>query len=411
MIKVLHINQSDLGGGAAIAGYRLHQGLLQQGIDSKLLVGIPQTTDPRVARVPRRNYPLTGLLKNITDGLGLNYVSHLATWKIPSHKFYQEADILNLHNLHSGYFNYLFLPYLTRNKPAIYTLHDMWTFTGHCAYSFDCHRWQSGCGQCPYPETYPAIKRDNTRLEWRLKNWTYEHSHLTIVTPSQWLMKQAKLSMLSQFPIHWIPHGIDINLYIPLDKQECKRCLQISSYRYILLASSLNLQDRRKGTDLLIKAMNLLPDCLQSEIILLVMGDGGEVLKKEIQVDVISFGYVGIDQLKVMIFAVADLFIFPTRADNLPLVLQEAMACGTPTVAFNVGGVPDLVRPGITGLLAEPENPQDLAHKIEQLLIDGETRQKMSQNCREIAVKEYDLTLQAQRYIQLYQQALANFSQ
>ncbi|WAS06310.1 glycosyltransferase family 4 protein [Gloeomargaritales cyanobacterium VI4D9] len=410
-MKVLHINQSDLGGGAGIASYRLHQGLLSQGIDSKLLVGIPQTDDPRVARVPRRNYPLTGLLKNITDELGLNYVSHLATWKIPSHKFYQEADILNLHNLHSGYFNYLFLPYLTQNKPAIYILHDMWAFTGHCANSFDCNRWQKGCGQCPYPDSYPAIKRDNTELEWKLKKWIYEQLKLIIVTPSQWLMNQVKLSILNRFVIHWIPHGIDIKLYIPLDKQECRRCLQIEQYRYILMTSALNLKDPIKGMDLLIKALNTLPKSMQKEIILLTMGDGDKPLKSQLDCDVLSLGYINLDQLKVMIFSAADLFIFPTRGDIFGLVAQEAMACGTPTVAFDVCGVPDLVRPGITGLLAEPENPQDLAHKIEQLLIDGETRQKMSQNCREIAVKEYDLTLQAQRYVQLYQQALANFTQ
>jgi glycosyltransferase involved in cell wall biosynthesis len=409
-MKVLHINQSDVGGGAAIAGYRLHQGLLQQGVDSKLLVGLPQTTDPRVARVPRRNYPLAGLLKKITDELGLNYVSHLATWKIPSHKFYQEADILNFHNLHTGYFNYLFLPYLTRNKPAIYTLHDMWSFTGHCAYSFDCSRWQKGCGQCPYPDAYPAIKRDNTELEWKLKKWIYEQANLIIVTPSQWLMNQAKLSILNRFAIYWIPNGLDTNLYVPLNKQECRRCLQVSHYRYILLTASVNLQDPRKGTDLLIKAINCLPDHLRRDTILLVMGSGGELIKSEIQVDVISFGYVGIDQLKVMIFSAADLFIFPTRADIFGLVAQEAMACGTPMISFDVGGVPELVRPGITGELAEPENPQDLARKIEQLLVDRETRQKMSQNCREVAVQEYDLALQAQRYIQIYQQALANFS-
>jgi glycosyltransferase involved in cell wall biosynthesis len=282
--------------------------------------------------------------------------------------------------------------------------------TGHCAYSFDCSRWQKGCGQCPYPDAYPAIKRDNTELEWKLKKWIYEQANLIIVTPSQWLMNQAKLSILNRFAIYWIPNGLDTNLYVPLNKQECRRCLQVSRYRYILLTASVNLQDPRKGTDLLIKAINCLPDHLRRDTILLVMGSGGELIKSEIQVDVISFGYVGIDQLKVMIFSAADLFIFPTRADIFGLVAQEAMACGTPTVAFNVGGVPDVVRPGITGLLAEPENPQDLARKIEQLLVDRETRQKMSQNCREVAVQEYDLALQAQRYIQIYQQALANFS-
>ncbi|APB34783.1 glycosyl transferase, group 1 [Gloeomargarita lithophora Alchichica-D10] len=408
-MNVLHINQSDTGGGAGIAAYRLHQGLLNQGIDSKLLVGIRQTDDPRVARVPRRNYPLTGLLKNMTDAMGLNYVSHLATWKIPSHKFYQEADILNFHNLHSGYFNYLFLPHLTRNKPAIYALHDMWSFTGHCAYSFDCNRWQVGCGQCPYPDTYPTIKRDNTELEWKLKKWVYKQANLTIVTPSHWLASQVKLSILEKYPTYCIPHGIDINIYIPLDQLECRRCLRIEQYQYILVTSALNLQDPRKGTDLLIKAINALSDALKRDILILVMGDGGKNLKTQLDCDVLPLGYINLDQLKVMVFSAADLFIFPTRGDIFGLVAQEAMACGTPTVAFNVGGVPDLVRPGITGELAEPENPQDLARKIEQLLVGSEARCKMSQNCREIAVKEYNLTLQAQRYIDLYQQVLADF--
>jgi glycosyltransferase involved in cell wall biosynthesis len=407
-MNVLHINQSDLGGGAGIAAYRLHQGLLNEGVQSKLLVGIVQKNDPLVARVPRRNYPFTGLLKNITDAMGLNYVSHLATWKIPSHKFYQEADILNFHNLHSGYFNYLFLPYLTQNKPAIYTLHDMWAFTGHCASSFDCNRWQTGCGQCPYPNTYPVIQRDNTKLEWNFKKWVYEQADLTIVTPSQWLADQAKLSILQNQSIYCIPHGIDTDTYVALDKPECRRCFQIN-HKYILLASALNLQDRRKGTDVLIKAINLLPKSIKNNTLLLTMGDGGESLKNEIDIDVFSFGYIEIDQIKVMIFSAADLFVFPTRGDIFGLVAQEAMACGTPTVAFDVCGVPDLVRPGITGELAEPENPQDLADKIEQLLIDGETRQRISQNCREIAVKEYNLTLQAQRYMQLYEQVLADF--
>ncbi|MEN9213798.1 MAG: glycosyltransferase family 4 protein [Gloeomargarita sp. DG_1_6_bins_138] len=409
-MNVVHINQSDLGGGAAIAAYRLHQGLLQQGVQSRLLVGIVQKNDPLVARVPRRNYPLTRWLKHVTDNIGLNYVSHLATWKIPSHKFYQEADILNFHNLHTGYFNYLFIPYLTRRKPAVYTLHDMWAFTGHCAYSFDCQRWQIGCGQCPYPHIYPVIKRDNTRLELALKKRVYEQANLTIVTPSQWLAEQARLSILQKYPIYCIPHGIDTDIYVPLDKQECRRCLQIN-HKYVLLISASNLQDRFKGTDLFIKAMNLLPDSLKKDTLILTMGDGGDFIKNEVDIDVFPLGYIEIDQLKAMIFSAADLFIFPTRGDTFGLVAQEAMACGTPTVAFDVGGVSDLVRPGMTGALAEPENAQDLAQKIEQLLVDPETRARMSQTGREIAVKEYNLALQAQRYIELYQQVLANFAQ
>ena len=138
-MKILHINQSDISGGAAIAGYRLHQGLLAQGIDSKLLVGNVKTDDPHVAAV-LRNPRIENQLNRISYRLGLNYINLLSSFAIPNHQFYQEADILNFHNLHTGYFNYLAIPKLTKSKPAVFTLHDMWSFTGHCAYSYDCDK-------------------------------------------------------------------------------------------------------------------------------------------------------------------------------------------------------------------------------------------------------------------------------
>lgn len=116
---------------------------------------------------------------------------------------------------------------------------------------------------------------------------------------------------------------------------------------------------------------------------------------------------MGCDRLKSVAFSAADLFIFPTRADNLPLVLQESIACGTPMVSFNIGGVPDLVRPNITGYLANPEDAEDFAQGIMQLLEDDQLRENMAKNCREIALKEYPLELQAQRYMALYQEILA----
>lgn len=401
-MNILHINQSDLAGGGAIAAYRLHQGLIQQGLSSRLLVGQVTQSDPWVAPTPIN--PFRKKLQSLADALGLNYVTQWGTGAISKHRFYQEADILNFHNLHGGYFNYLFLPQLTRHKAAVYTLHDMWSFTGHCSYSFDCVRWQNGCGQCPHPETYPAVKRDATAIEWKLKNWVYQQTKLTIVTPSQWLMNQVQASMLNHLDIYHIPNGINLEIYRPLEQEFCRYFLGISHKKYVLLTSSINFHDPRKGSDLLIQAMNLLPELLRKEVILLTMGTAGNVLAQAVDMEVYPLGYIQLDQLKAGIFAAADLFILPTRADNLPLVLQEAMACGTPLVSFAVGGVPELVRPGITGLLAAPANAQDLAHKIEQLLIDGETRQKMSQDCRKVALQEYDLVQQARRYRELYQQ-------
>ncbi|WP_066377200.1 glycosyltransferase family 4 protein [Anabaena sp. CA = ATCC 33047] len=406
-MNVLHINQSDISGGAAIAAYRLHQGLLTQGINSNLLVGNVEFDSDRVAVVYRK-YRLENQLSRLTKFLGLNYIHLLSTFDNYNHPFYTQADIINFHNLHTGYFNYLAIPKLTENKPAIYTLHDMWSFTGHCSYTYDCDRWQQGCGQCPYPETYPEIARDNTRLEWKLKNWVYSKSHLSIVAPSKWLTEQAKKSMLSRFPIYYIPYGIDTKAYKPLNTEKCREILGIPANKKVLMFGAQILRDSRKGGDLLIKALQNFPEVLKPETLLLTLGKGGEQIADLVGIPTLKLGYVSSDRLKAMAYSAADLFVFPTRADNLPLVLQESMACGTPMVSFKVGGVSDLVRPGVTGYLAQPEDTQDFCNGIVQLLEDSQLRQKMSENCRVIALEEYPLELQAQRYIELYHQVLQN---
>ncbi len=404
-MKILHVNQSDISGGAAIASYRLHQGLLAQGIDSKILAGNAKTDCDRIASVPRKPR-LENLLNRLTRYSGLNDINLFSSFDIPNHKFYQDADILNFHNLHTGYFNYLAISKLTKTKPAIFTLHDMWSFTGHCAYSYDCDRWKIGCGKCPYPDTYPAIYRDNTRIEWKLKNWIYSKSNLTIITLSHWLTKQAKASMLSRFPIHHIPNGIDTDAYQPLDRRLCKAVLDIPQDKRVLLFGAESLKDKRKGGDLLLNALQQLPQSLKAEIMLLTFGNGSEAITAELGIPTINLGYISSDRIKSIAYSAADLFIFPTRADNLPLVLQESMACGTPIVSFDIGGVPDLVRPMVTGYLAKPEDAQDFCDGIVTLLEDDQLRQTMSANCRAIAITEYSLKLQAERYIKLYQQIL-----
>ena len=399
-MNVLHINQSDVIGGASIAGYRLHEGLLAQGVDSRLLVGKEQTSSDRVAVIKRN--PIEKQLNSLTWRLGLNYIHCLSTFDIPKHDFYKDADVLNFHNLHSGYFNYLALPKLTQHKPAVLTLHDMWSFTGHCAYSYECDRWKSGCGKCPHPDVYPPIKLDNTRLEWQMKNWAYHRSTLTIVAPSNWLTKLASCSILNRFSIHCIPNGIDTEVYQPLDREQCRSVLNIAKNKKVLMFGADNLTDARKGGDLLLKALASLQPSLKAQTLLLTLGNGGEAIAEKVGIQTLNLGYVTSDRLKSIAYSAADLFIFPTRADNLPLMLQESLSCGLPVISFDIGGVPDLVRPGVTGYLAVAEDIKDFSHGIIQLLEDKNLRDRISKQCREIALQEYSLALQAQRYIDLY---------
>lgn len=405
-MNVLHFSHSDIYGGAAIAGYRLHQGLLAQGIDSRLMVGDMRSGSDRVTRFPRKP-GIENRLFRLSTALGLNGISSISAFDIQKLDVYRNADVLNFHNLHSGGCNYLAIASLTKKKPAIFTLHDMWSFTGHCSYSFDCDRWKSGCGKCPHPEIYPPIQRDATHLEWKLKDWIYQRSDLTIVTPSKWLKEQAEQSLLSRFPVHHIPYGIDTSVYQPIDSEQCRAVLGVPAGKRTLLFGAQTLTDARKGGDILLKALQSLPDSLKAEITLLTIGNGGDEIEKIVGIQTLSLGYIGSDRIKAIAYSAADLTVFPTRADNLPLVLQESMACGTPMVSCKVGGVSDLVRPGITGYLAESDNPTDFCNGIWQLLEDQNTRSQMRHDCRRIAIEEYSLDLQAKRYIELYRHVLA----
>jgi len=401
-MKVVHINQSDTSGGAAIAGFRLHEGLLSHGINSRLLVGTSKTTDKRIATIPTDYRLLNRWIRKITDPMGLNCVHNINSFSIDRHPFYQETDILHLHNLHCTRFSYLAIPRLARYKPTIFTLHDMWSFTGHCAYSLDCNRWRTGCGQCPYPNTYPSIRRDNTSLEWKLKKWVYSRSQLTIVVPSKWLAEVAKQSMLAHFPICHIPNGIDTEAYQPLNQDQCRNVLGISQHKNVLLFGAHNLEDPRKGFDLLQRALALLPASLKMETLLLTFGSSGGAIAKDAGLAYLNLGYVTNDRLKSIAYSAADLFLFPTRADNFPIVLQESLACGTPVVSFEVGGISELVRPGVTGYLAQLSSPRSFCDRIVALLEDHALRRQMASNGRRIVNEEYSLDLQVRRHIELY---------
>jgi len=282
----------------------------------------------------------------------------------------------------------------------------MWPLTGHCAINYDCERWKIGCGHCPYPDAHPPVLRDATRIEWKLKERVYSRSNLDIVTLSSKQTKDVKESMLSRFEVHHIPNGIDTGIYRPLDPELCRHVLGIPKRKRVLMAAALNLNQFNKGGDLLIKALDHLPQTLKSETILLLLGSGGENIASSTNIQTIGLGYVGGDHLKTICYSAADLFVHPTRAESLPLVLQESMACGTPMISFKVGGVPDIVRQGKTGYLAEQEDHRDFSKSIQELIENHNLRTYMSDYGVRVVQEEYTSDLQVERHLALYRKLL-----
>jgi glycosyltransferase involved in cell wall biosynthesis len=399
-MKVLLIHRGDQGlGGGQVALQRLQRGLTQTGVEAHILCANP-TRDDSIA-IPRRRR-VEAFLGKVTRWCGLNDLHCVSSFGIKHLPAYQQADILDFHSIHSGFFNYLALPGLTAQKPAVFTLHDMWPFTGHCHASLDCERWKSGCGKCPYLSIAPALRRDTSRLEWKLKHWVYQHARLTLVAPSSWLVEQVKHSMLSHFPLHHIPFGIDTHLYQPLDPERCRSLLRIPAGKKVVLFVAEELNRHLKGSDLLVQALRSLPEALKRDTLLLLLGRGGGTFAKLVDMPMLDLGFVSSDHLKAIVYSAADIFVSPTRAESFGLVLLESMACGTPLVSFRVGGVPDLVRPGVTGYLAQPGDAYDLAKGIVQLLEDEPLRLSLRQQCRLVATREYSLELYIHRYLSLY---------
>ena len=405
-MKVLLVHMSDFkrGGGGAIAMHRLHQGLKNAGIDSKILCATKTLDSPDSVAIPRPS-AFENLLGKFTSRLGLGSVHRIGSFGITKNRAYLEADVLNLHGFRSA-FNYLALPALTRDKPCVFTLQDIWPFTGHCAVSYDCDRWKTGCGLCPYLDAPPPIRRDGTHLEWKLKNWAYSRSNLAIVALCGQVTEWAKDSMLGHLPIYQIPSGVDTDVYEPLDRQQCRSLLGIPPSKKVLMFSALDMSQHWKGGDLLMKALHDLPDSLKSDTVLLLLGDKGGAVAQSAGIPTFSLGYVSNDRLKALAYSAADLFVSPSRAEAFGLVTLESLACGTPVVSFGVGGALELVQTGRTGYLAELENARDLRDGIVQLLEDESLRRAMGRRGREMVLEEYNMELYVQRYVDLYRQLL-----
>lgn len=405
-VLLIHEHGRAFGSGAVIAMYRLHRALQKAGVESTIACRRRQLDGEDIVELPRADR-IEDFLGSITWRLGLNDIHCVSSFKITSFKPFLEADVVNTHGLHTNYFNYLALPRMAKRKPLIATLHDMWHFTGHCGYNQNCQRWKTGCGRCPDLTLFPPVSRDATAIEWRLKNWVYRRTSMTVVSPSRWLADLARQSMLARFEIHHIPNAVDIEVFRPRNRSESRAMIGLPQHKHVVMFASAALDNYIKGADLLIRALQRLPRAIKDNTVLLLLGDRAESIRNAVDIPATSLGYIADDQHKAIAYSAADMFVLPSRSENHSLVLLEAMACGTPGVAFKVGGTPEIVRHNNTGYIAALGDTEDLCRGITRLLEDHSYREQLSRNCRQMIVSEFSLTQHAQRYIALYERVLS----
>jgi len=417
-MRTVHLNTYDVSGGAARAAYRLHQGLREKEVDSSIFVETKNGQDETVGAWTPSGSLLDGLRERVKSRW-LHYRLHRYQETRPDRveifsqartahgyrvaRSVPGADIYNLHWIR-GFIDPL--PFFqVIDQPVVWTLHDMNAFTGGCHYSAGCRQFEDACGRCP--QLGSDNDDDLSRSVWMRKQESYRQvvnaGRLHIVAPSEWLAREAKSSaLLTDAPVHVIPYGLDHALFRPRETEGLRTALEIPSQHRIILFVAGSAQNHRKGFDLLVEALSNLT---LGDVTLLSIGSKEPAL--DTQLPHVPLGTIESDPLLSVFYSLADLFVIPSRQDNLPNTVLESMACGTPVVGFETGGIPDMVRPGATGWLAESGNVRSLRNAIEEALNRDAERQRMGDRCREVVEEEFTLERQARQYKTLYEDLLA----
>ena len=405
-LSILHISTTDNKGGSGRSAYRIHSGLRDIGVTSRMLVGQKVTKDPDVDSISKG---LTKLLDRMCGEIlkcfSLQSVFYPSSFYLIKHKWFKEADIVQLYNLHGNYFTHLALPLINKYKPIVWRLSDMWPMTGHCAYSYECEKWKSGCGNCPDLEEYPRLRKDKTAFLWKLKCWvTNKLQNMVIVAPSLWIKKNVEESpILRKFPVYHIPNGIDTNVFKEKDKKKAREFLGLDSHSKVILFISQDFNvDKRKGGRYLIEALSTIDKAIQKNIILLMVGGSDNENLNDFSFRVFKAGYITSHEFMVNLYSASDIMVLPTLAENLPNTIMESMACGTPVVAFDVGGVPEVITHMHNGYLAKVKDTKDLSNGIKLLLTESELLNDMKICGRKLIEERFTKDAEVRSFLNLY---------
>jgi glycosyltransferase involved in cell wall biosynthesis len=398
-------------GGAARAAYRLHRGLRNIGVISQMLVQNKDSDDYTVTGPPNNISRLMNRFKHASDALPLALYpsrdrSHFSLqWlpdRLPTRIAQINPDIINLHWINSGYMQIETIAKL--KKPIVWTLHDMWAFTGGCHYAGDCNRYTQFCGDCPQLKSQK--ERDLSHWVWQRKANSWKNINLTIVTPSQWLADCARKSSLFQdLRVEVIPYGLDLKIYKPTDQKIARNLLNLPlDKKLILFGAITGIGDKRKGFHLLSEAIQkIIQDNTKEEIELVIFGASQPYNPPNFGLKTHYLGVLNDDISLSLVYSSADIFVAPSLEDNLPNTIMEALACGTPCVGFKIGGIVDMIDHKKNGYLAENLDPEDLAAGITQILENDEYYLKLAENASEKARREYSLDTQSYRYLEIFE--------
>lgn len=439
-LSVLQVSALDRAGGAEQIAWNLLNSYRKLGFSSWMAVGKKRSNDSNVFIIKEKSSqnwwmhlcqglantlnPLAGKVRGIlrlqaslrSIAKGSDWVADLrgeenfyfpGSWDLLN-QAPEKPSILHLHNLHGGYFDPRSLTALSEQLPVILTLHDAWLLSGNCAHSFGCERWKTGCGECPDISIYPGLKVDSTHLNWKRRKAIFDHSKLYIATPCQWLLDKVNQSILAPAMLEGrvIYNGVDASIFFPGDKQLARRELGLSINEPILLFVANGIKNNPfKDYETLRKTIELLGQQSEAPLHFIALGEDGN---KE-QVGQVTIHYISRTtdmSLVAQYYRASDLYMHVAKAETFPNTVLEAMACGVPVIASNVGGIPEQIDDGITGLLIPAQNAELMAESASLLLKNPGLREKMGNAAIQKVKDCFTLERQVEQYLQWYGEIL-----
>ena len=417
-MRVLIVNTAERTGGAAIAANRLLHALNHNGVEARMLVRDRKTDASEVVNIPpswrlKAKFVWERGVIWLANGLskkGIFQVDIANTGTdITRMPEFQQADVIHLHWVNQGFLSLGNLErILASGKPVVVTLHDQWYFTGICHYSSDCEKYRTQCQHCPMLK---GQRMDLAQRVFDRKRAMYEGRNLTFVGCSRWMADMARQSRLTQgHTVTNIPNAIDADVFKPMDKAAARQRHHLPADKKLILFGAQRITDERKGFRFLTEACEHIAmhhPTLPQQLGVVVLGGDAQSVKEALPLPVYTVNYLSNEKEIAELYNAADLFVTPSLQDNLPNTIVEAMACGTPCVGFNVGGIPEMIHHQQDGYVADYCDSLDFAQGIAWCL--NEQRQPaLGTAARATALATYGETAVAQRYQAIYQQALTN---
>lgn len=417
-MRVLLLNTAERTGGAAIAANRLMNALLNEGIRARMLVRDKATPDRHVvALTPSWRLKWNFLWERFCIWAANRFHRHRlfdvdianTGTDVTTLPEFRQADIIHLHWINQGFLSLKDLRRILQSgKPVVWTMHDMWPFTGICHYTQGCERYLAECRNCPV--LLHGGEHDLSNRTFSKKQQLLGESNIEFVGCSNWLAEMARSSRLLRGKNIWsIPNAINTQLYHPTDKAGARHRNGLPQDRHLLLFAAFKITNPIKGIDYLCRAI----DCLMAQhpemkdtLSLVAVGREAGALMERLPIPVYPMGYITDEHRMVELYNAVDLFLIPTLQDNLPNTIVEAMACAVPCVGFNVGGLPQMIDHLHNGYIARYKDAADFANGIHWALTDGNYDQ-LSEMALRKATGAYSEHSIARQYIEVYNLALS----